>query len=47
MSLIFVKRVLFLPKCSQFGENGPSNSEKVSVCRKKGPFCQVLVLKSF
>ena len=38
MSLIFEKRVFFLPKCSQFGKKVHLNSEKVRVGRKRVPF---------
>ena len=42
MSLIFQKRVIFSPKCSQFGEKGSSQHRGSQRFQEKGPFLAVL-----
>ena len=42
MSLICQKRVIFLPKCSQFGEKGPSKHRGSQRFQEKGLFLAVL-----
>ena len=42
MSLILLKRVIFSPKCSQFGEKGPSEHRGSQRFQEKGLFLAVL-----
>ena len=42
MSLIFLKRVIFLPKCSQFEGKGPSKHRGSQRFQEKGIFLAVL-----